>query len=210
MKLKPAYQNFEQTFLLLLEQAKRGPISVHTFLTTLSGRGRILLLMFLSLGFAQIPGIAIVLGLFISYLGVRMAVGRNFIWMPKFLRHKKIASYFLIKVSEQTLQMLKLMKCLSRPRYEWAIQKSTNHVVNGLVIALVGLCLASSPPMPMTGMIASVAIFLIAIGLLNDDGLYIILGYIVALFYLITVLLLLKYFSFTQIFEWIKKIIPSS
>ena len=75
-KLSTRYQNFEQTFLLLLKEAKRGPISVHRFLTILSGWGKVLLLIFLSLGFAQIPGIAIVLGFFICYLGLRVAVGK--------------------------------------------------------------------------------------------------------------------------------------
>lgn len=207
MKLRPAYQNFEQTVLLLAKEANTQSVSVHTFLSILSGRGKILLLVLLSLGFVQIPGIAIVLGLFISYLGISIAVGKNFIWVPKFLLHKRIAPFFLTKIINQILAMLKFMKRWSRPRYEQAMQKNTTRVVNGLVITLVGLCLATSPPVPLTGMIASISIFLIAIGLLNDDGIYLILGYVFALLYLLTVLLLLNYFSFTGIFEWFKKIL---
>jgi hypothetical protein len=206
MKLKPAYQTFEETFLLLLKKAENKPISVHTFLTTLSGRGKVLLLMFLSLGFAQIPAIAIFLGVFIAYLGIRIGMGKQFIWVPRFLSRKKIPTSFFNKLLRPILQMLKFMKRWSRPRYEWATQKSSTRLLNGLMIALVGLCLATSPPVPLTGASACIPILLIAIGLLNDDGVYIILGYVAALFYFLLVLLLLNYFSVTQIFEWVKNL----
>ncbi len=146
MKLRPHYKNFEQSLSLLLEDAKKEPISIHSFLTILSGKGKVLLLIVFSLGFAQIPGIAIILGFFISYLGMRIAVGNHFIWMPKFLRHKKIDSYFLIKIINPMLQMLNFMKRWSTPRYEEIMQKSAIRVSNGMMIALVGLCLATSPP----------------------------------------------------------------
>ncbi len=206
-KLKLPYQNFEQTFLTLLKKAKRGPISVHTFLTTLSGKGRLLLLIFLSLGFTQFPGISMFFGLFISYLGLRIAAKKSFIWMPKFLRYKKISSYFLIKVIQKVLNLLKFMKRWSKPRYVWATQKIETRVINGLMVTLVGICLAISPPVPLTGLLACAAICLIAIGLLNDDGIYIILGYVFALLYLVMVLFLLNYCSFSQMCGWAKDMV---
>ncbi len=207
MKLTLPYQNFEHTFLLLLKEANTKPIPIHTFLTVLSGKGKLLLLVFLSLGFAQIPGIAMVLGLFITYLGIRIAIGGSFIWMPKSLLHKEIPSYFLTKIINQILRRLKFMKRWSRPRYEKLTQGTIARIANGLMIALVGLGLALCPPVPLPGLLASLAIFLIAIGLLNHDGVYIIFGYISALCYLAAVALLLNYFSFKQIVGWIKNLI---
>jgi hypothetical protein len=206
-KLKPRYQSFEQTFVVLLKEAKRRPISIHRFLTILSGHGKVLLLIFLSLGFVQIPGIAIVLGCFIAYLGLRIALGKSVIWIPQFLRDKKISSSLLIKVIKQTLHILKFIERWSWPRYVWATQKSITRVCNGSMIALVGLCLAICPPIPLTGLFACVAIFLIGVGLLNDDGIYIILGYVAALVYLVTVMIILNYFSMTAMIEWFKNII---
>lgn len=177
------------------------------FLTILSGQGRVLVLIFLSLGFAQIPGIAVVLGLFMVYLGIRIAMGRSGVWVPKFLRRRKMSSYFLKKVIRQTLRMLKFVKRWSWPRYQWATQQSTTRVANGCMIAIVGLCLAVSPPIPLTGLLGSAAIFLIGIGLLNEDGVYIVLGYVATLLYLTTVLLLLNYFSITEVFGWVRNTI---
>jgi len=45
MEAKPAYQNFEEAFDQLLEKAKTEPVSMHTLLNTLSGKGKILLLI---------------------------------------------------------------------------------------------------------------------------------------------------------------------
>ena len=94
-KLKSAYAAFEESFRVLLKKAKQKPVSVKVLLTTLSGKGKIFLLIVLSLGFAQIPGIAIFFGAFIAYLGIRIAMGRDSIWLPKFLLKKKIPFGFL-------------------------------------------------------------------------------------------------------------------
>jgi hypothetical protein len=203
-KLRRSYKNFEESFRILLERAKKERVSVHRLLTLLEGRGRILLLVFLSLGFGQIPGVAFFLGLFISYLGLRIALGRKFIWMPKRLLHKKIPSYFLIKVIRQILHFLKFMKKWSYPRYLWFTQKTLTRVINGLMISVVGLSFALMPPIPLTGLLAFIAIFTISIGLLNDDGIYIVVGYFCAGFYFVFACFLLKYFSLSQVAGWIK------
>lgn len=74
MELRNHYKKFEQTIHLLLEEATTKPISVQTLVTTFSGKGKLFLLIFVSLGFAQIPGIAIGLGFFIVYLGIRISM----------------------------------------------------------------------------------------------------------------------------------------
>lgn len=206
MKSRPAYRNFEQTFHLLLKKAQKEAVSIQTLLTIMSGKGKILLLLFLSLGFSQIPIIAVPLGLFISYLGLRNALGSSFVWCPKFLRRKKISSYLLTKVIHQILQMLTFIKRWSKPRFQWP-QKRGAHIISGLVIALVGLCISLAPPIPLTGMLASLGIFFIAIGFLNSDGLYILLGYVAAFLYVIMAICLFYYCPMTKIFAWVKNLI---
>ena len=188
----------------MIVKAKNHRVSIHEIQIALSGKGGVLLLILLSLGFGQIPGISIFLGLFIGYLGVRIAVGRSFIWMPKWLLRKKIPSYFFLKVVQQILGLLKFMKKWSKPRYAWATQLTSTRVINGLTISLVGLSFASSPPVPLAGFIAFIAIFFIAIGLLNEDGHYIIAGYFCALFYFVLTFFLLKFCSLSQMIDWIK------
>jgi len=204
MQARKDYRNFEQTLHLLMKKTERQRISIQALLTILFGQGKVLLLMFLSLGFCQIPGIAMILGLFIAYLGVRISMGKSSIWLPKFVLKKKIPSFFLNKIIRQTLQMLHFIKRWSMPRYAWAAKNGTR-IVNGVAIACVGLCLASSPPIPLTGLLGSLAIFLIGIGLLNLDGLYTALGYTAAFLYFILVLVMIRYVSISQIVGWIQQ-----
>ncbi len=187
------------------EEAKKGPVSVYTFLTTLSGQGKILLLILLSLGWVGFPGIGIFIGFFIAYLGVRIAMGKNFIWMPKFICRKHIPSSFLAKVIDQILKVLKVMRSWSQPRYQWMTQKTTIRVINGGMATLLGVCLAFSPPIPLIGFVACLAFFLIAIGILNDDFMYLILGYTVSLFYIVMISVLLNYLSFAKIFQFVQQ-----
>lgn len=204
--MKQPYKNFEEAFRILRKKAKIGSVTVETVLQVTSGKGKILLLIFLSLWVAQIPGISLFLGLAIGYLGLRIAIDRTFMWIPKFLLRKKIPSSLLIKAIKQILRILKFMKKWSRPRYTYLTQTSTTRILNGFMLCFTGISLAICPPVPFCGILASLAIFLIGIGLLNDDGVYIIIGYICVLLYFATTIFLLKFCSLDQIIHGIQNI----
>ncbi len=150
--------------------------------------------------------VTLILGPVIIYLGLRLSIAKSSIWMPKSFLKKKIPSYFLIKVLKQILRFLKFMRHWSRPRYVWATQHKITRMLNGYMIACVGLSLTISPPIPLTGFLAFAAIFFIAIGIFNDDGVYIILGYICTLAYLVLTFFLLKYMSLSDMIHWVKRI----
>jgi hypothetical protein len=187
-----------------LKKAKQKPVSVETLLTTFSGRGKVFLLIVLSLGFTQIPGIAIFFGAFITYLGIRIAMARSSIWMPKFLLKKKIPSWVLNTIIPTFLACLKFMKRFSHPRYVWATQLKSTRIINGITIAVVGVAMAISPPVPLSSWIGCFAIFFLAIGLLNDDGVYVILGVGSAICYVIAVIFMLSFCSAEQISDRVK------
>ena len=90
-----------------------------------------MLVIFLALGGAQIPGIAIFFGIFITYLGIRLAVGRSFIWLPAWLKSKKIPGGFQTRLLEQILQTLHFLERWTKPRYEWAINTPATRILNG-------------------------------------------------------------------------------
>ena len=93
------------------------------------------------------------------------------------------------------------MKKWTYPRYPWASQHVVMRRMNGIMIALVGISLAISPPIPFGSMVAFVALFLMGIGLLNDDAVYILLGYGFTLFYLSCVVVALHFFSLSKLIE---------
>ncbi len=203
-KLKSSYTTFEDSLQNLLKKAKQKPISAHDLLSTLSGRGKIFMLITLSLGFSQIPGTALFFGIFIAYLGTRIAIGSSFIWLPKFLLNKNIPSSLLVLTIPSLIKSLKFTRKISRPRYQWATQLKSTHIISGIMLAIIGISMAISPPVPLSGWIACFAVFFLAIGLLNNDCIYIILGVGCAIFYLLSVIFLLNYCSVSQMIEGAK------
>lgn len=204
MELKLRLITFEDSLALLLKEAQKGPLSIRTFLTALSGRGKMLLLIVLCLPFGQVPVIALPFGLVIGYLGMRIAFSSSHIWLPKKLLEKKIPSFVLERMLSQVLRLLNTMKRWTHPRYVWITKHPIMHKLNGIMIALVGISLAISPSIPFSSLIAFIAIFFIAIGLLNDDAVYIILGYFFAIFYFFGILGILTFFPLSKVIELFK------
>ncbi len=177
-------RNLKENLALLLEKAQsQTAVSIGEILKILSGKGRLLVLILLSLPFCQplqIPGLSIPFGLVIALMGFRMAFGKH-VWLPKSLLSKTVPSATIKKIAEKYLKLMKKMSCLIRPRLEWLYSHKIIHVCNGLLIVILGIILALPLPIPFTNLPAGWAIFLISLGLLEDDGVFILAGYFVTL-----------------------------
>lgn len=185
---------------LLNKSKKQKAVSVEEILKILSGKGHVLLLIFLSLPFCQplqIPGLSTPFGLVIAFFGFRMAFGKD-LWLPKRLLSKKLASATVQKISEKCLKLMKKMMRWVHPRLEKMYQHRIMHICNGLLIVLLGIFLALPLPIPLSNVAAGWAIFLVSIGLLEDDGIFILAGYFISL--LIIVFFILLGFSVELIF----------
>jgi len=64
-------------------------------------------------------------------------------------------------------------------------------VVNGLLIFLLGSFLALPLPIPLTNLAVGWSIFLVTLGLLEDDGVFVLVGYLVFLLTLMFFILIL-------------------
>ena len=71
-------------------------------------------------------------------------------------------------------------------------------ISNGFLIVFLGMALALPLPIPFTNLSAGWSIFLLSIGLLEDDGIFILAGYFLTL--LVILLLILLAFSIKWIF----------
>lgn len=175
-------RNFKEDLNILLAKSQtQASVCIGEILTILSEKGRLLILIFLTLPFCQplqIPGLSTPFGLIIALIGFRLAYG-NGIWLPKNVMLKTIASSTIQKISEKSLHLLTKMTPLIHPRFRWLSEHRIMHIFNGLLIVFLGIFLALPLPIPFTNMLAGWAIFLIAMGLLEDDGVLILLGYFV-------------------------------
>lgn len=177
-------KDFKQDLAILLEKSKKQQtISIGDILETFSGKGRMLLLIFLSLPFCQplqIPGLSIPFGLLIAFIGFRTGFGKR-LWLPKRILLKRISSATIQKLSTRCLKLMNKMTPLIHPRLKWLCTHKMMPIANGLLISLLGIFLALPLPIPLTNLSAGWAILLISIGLLEEDGLFILSGYFISL-----------------------------
>jgi hypothetical protein len=178
------------------EENKR--LSLKEIIPFFSGKGKILLLIFLCIPFGQIFGLAIPFGFLIAYLGFRYAFSKK-IRLPKSILMKKISPKIIKFVVKQLLFFMKIIAKLSHPRRIWVCTQPVMHKLNGCLIGLIGFFLAISLPIPFSSYIASASLLFLGIGLLNDDGIWVIIGYPIAAFYIVFVIITLNYISIIDI-----------
>lgn len=193
-----AYISLKKNINLLRKKSDDRLLSIEEIIPFFSGKGKILLLIFFCIPFSQILGLAIPFGFIIAYLGLRYAFLKKSL-APEFIIKKKIPSKILNFVLDQILYFINIIGKLSYPREGWISKESNMHKISGCLISLVGIFLAISLPIPLSSYIASAAILFIGIGILNDDGIWICIGYALAIFYIAFVAVTLNYISIMDI-----------
>lgn len=173
----------EEGIRLLQKEAKDKPISIKKILEILSGRGRALIFIFLSLPFCQpiqIPGMSTPFGLVIAFVALKMAFGGH-LWLPKSVLSKTVTPDTLQKIADKSLLVIRKVQPWIHPRLSWACHSPPMKIANSLIIFILGIVLALPLPIPLSNLTAAWSIFLIALGMLEDDGIFVLLGYSVAL-----------------------------
>lgn len=172
------------------EQIKLGQI-----FKILSGKGYAALLIILSFPFCtplQIPGFSTPFGIILGFLGLRLAFGKR-LWWPNWILEKSFSSISIEKLVTKTISVFKTLQKILYPRITIL---STNHFfrrIHGLLIFVLAIILSLPLPIPMTNLLSALPILCIGLGLLEDDGLVILIGYFIAL---ISFLLFLSLFLF--------------
>jgi len=184
MKKNKNNSTIEEDILLLQGKAKNSSISIGEILNILSEKGQSLIILFLSLPFCQplqIPGLSIPFGLAIAFIGLKMAFGK-YAWLPKGILEKSISPRTLQKITEKILWLLKKTKGWIYPRLAWMSYYPAAQIINGLLIFILGILLALPLPIPLSNLTAAWSILFIGLGLLKDDGVFILIGYFFSLF----------------------------
>jgi hypothetical protein len=167
--------------LLLLRKQANG-MTLSEILQILSGKGRLFIVILLSLPFCQplqLPGLSTPFGIGIAFMGLRMVFGKH-VWLPKSLLSKRIPKKTLLKIIDKALALLNKIRPWIYPRLNWLCHSPIMEIMHGLMIFVLGIFLALPLPIPLTNLIAAWAIFLLSLGILEDDGLLILIGYIVS------------------------------
>lgn len=151
------------------------------FLEKIGDRGFGVMLLLLALPAAlPIPaaGYATPFGLVMALLGVQIALGRSSPWLPGWLGRRRIP-FKLLRFSVANGRLpLRAVELLIRPRMSRLAHSRATHIGLGTGIALLSLMM--SMPIPLTNTAPSFVIFVLAAGFLEEDGLMLLFGMLLA------------------------------
>ena len=123
------------------------------------------------------PGSSSVLGLPLVLGAPQLMVGSDHLWLPRSVGTKGVDRAALSKGFDKLLPRLAKLERLLAPRLGWLFGTWGDRVV-GLVCTLLALVLIL--PIPLGNLLPALAIALMSLGLMQRDGIVLLLGYATA------------------------------
>jgi hypothetical protein len=163
----------------------------------LRNRAYLLLILLLTLPFIQpvpLPGLSTPLGLAIVLIAFRLSLGQR-PWLPMRIQRAHLPAGFFGRVATVTARLLRFLESVLRPRWPALTGSAWCNQLHAIVILLAAAVLLLPLPIPFSNLLPAWAIFLLGCGLLERDGLFIVLGYVA---FVLTVLYFFLLGNFAQ------------
>lgn len=167
-------------FALILREFEIETVTLREVMAMLHGRGYVLLIMLLALPFCTpipLPGLSTPFGLIIALIGVRLAFGAK-PWLPERLLDSRLPPAVFAKVFAAARRIVLWFERLLRPRMLWTVSSSRLEQAHAVPIVLCALMLLLPLPVPFSNVLPAWGVMLLAGGLLERDGVFIIAGYV--------------------------------
>lgn len=132
------------------------------------------------------PGISIAFGIPMMVLAMQLAVGRHQIWLPQLVAKRPIGQTGIARALERSMPTLKSLERLVKPRILWLSGRWSRIPLGLVCFALAAII---TLPVPLGHFLPGLAICVLALGLMERDGLVIGTGVCVSLVGLALVLL---------------------
>ena len=164
--------------LRALEAAVDGPLTLGELVRRMRHSGFGLIVVFICLPFLQplpLGGLSTVLGPFVALLGVQLARGRKELDLPGWIEERRIETRTVHLLLGAARWFFGLAEKVSRPRWRGLARSER---AAGAGIALSGALLSLPFPIPLSNAICAGPATLLALGMLEEDGLLALLGWL--------------------------------
>ncbi len=155
---------------LLASENLRGP-SIKEITGAVGEKGFGLVLMVLSLPSAlpvPAPGYSTPFGIVIGLIALQMMLGRETLWIPERLKRVRIKPSIARRMLGTAARFLKKIERFIRPRQRWIRSRAGQAGLASVILIMASLMML---PIPLTNTFPAMVIFLIGIGLSEEDGL---------------------------------------
>lgn len=197
--LRPRPRKLSEELDRLIQQFAMRSVTLRELIAVLEGRAYDLLLLLLALPFlvpVPLPGLSTAFGSIIALIAARQMVGQR-PWLPQRLLDTRLPPKFFPMLLGSARRVLKAFELLLRPRAQW-ITAHPLPQLHALIIFVAAIVLLLPLP-PGTNFPPAVVIVVMAGGLLERDGLFVLAAYVA--FALNIVFFALFGFYGTKLFE---------
>jgi hypothetical protein len=145
-------------------------------------RGPAMLLILLALPFCffPIPGLSIPFGIAICLIGACLVIGRE-PCLPRFIMRRRLSPTRLTQLLTGAVNIARQLEKFVRPRLAFLHAGPGMVQLIGLAIVIAGLGLMLPLPIPFSNHLPAWAVVLLAIGMMEKDGLCVLLGHLTAI-----------------------------
>jgi hypothetical protein len=155
---------------ILLTAEPNGP-TIGQIIQQIGEKGFGLLFLILALPSAlpiPAPGYSTPFGIMIALLAVQMLIGRKQIWLPKRLCRIRLKPSLAQSMLGAVNRFLHYIERFIRPRQQWIRSRPG---LAGLAVVILIMAALMILPIPLTNTAPAMVIFLIGVGLCEEDGL---------------------------------------
>lgn len=159
--------------------ADPGPrVTVGSLFHTMGDRAHSALLILFALPntLPGIPGTSAVMGIPLLYLTIQMTLGRD-PWLPGFITNRSLARETLVRLLDRGIPWIERGETYLHPRLTVLTGPRAERLIG---LLSVFLALSIMMPIPFGNMMPALAIILFALGLMEDDGAWVIGGLVTA------------------------------
>lgn len=156
-------------------------VTVGEIFERVAGRGYGLLMIVLGLPMLipiLPPGASTVVGPIYMLLAVQLVVGFGRPWLPKWLRRHELSQRSVERFRRRGLPLVRRLERFSRRRFG-VLNNPVMTRLAAVIIFSMGLILLS--PAPFLNTLPALTVMIIGVGLLNDDGIFLMIGILLGL-----------------------------
>ena len=129
------------------------------------------------------PGTSSILGLPLLYLTAQMMLGK-LPWLPAIIADRSMTRSDFNSFVGRVTPLIARLERLLKPRFLFVTSITGERIIGGICLALA---IVLAMPIPLGNMLPALAISLMALGVLERDGLWVVIGAIVGVLSMIIV-----------------------
>jgi hypothetical protein len=169
--------------LIHLAEASDAPeMSVGELLDALKDRafGAVLLVLAIPVCIPFLYGVPQVLSLPMLLISLQIVAGRHTLWMPERLRARTFSRSDFAAMARRAKRYLGWGEALARPRFAFLTGNGAERIFG---LFMVIFCLSILTPLPLTNTTPGIAVAIMSIGMIERDGVLVVLGTILGTFW---------------------------